>query len=90
MSGLGALKEVLGFVQEQGVEVEDPASRERGRRLVRDAIDDLLATADALMLRRLKNAEQTFIAVQEDLTQRGVITPAVAYERVHAMFGGSA
>ncbi len=81
------MQELIWFLGDQGVDVEDRDAREYGRRLVRDATDEVLSSADELELKRLENAELTFRAVQEDLAKRGVISPITAYERYHDHFG---
>jgi hypothetical protein len=81
------VREVDSFLAEQGFDKEDRETLEYGRRLVRDAVDDVLINTNELELKRMENAEMVFLAVQDDLARRGVITPATAYERYRAYFG---
>jgi hypothetical protein len=86
-STIEALREVISFLAEQGFDVEDRDAREYGSRLVRDVVDDVLSNTNELELKRMENAEMVFLAVQEDLARRGVITPNTAYEQCRAYFG---
>jgi hypothetical protein len=85
-STIEALQEIVSFLAEQGFDVETREARENGRRLVRDAVDDVLINTNELELKRMENAEMVFLAVQDDLARRGVIPPDTAYERYRAYF----
>jgi len=86
-STIEALQEVISFLAEQGFDVEDRDARQDGRRVVRDAVEEILDNTNELEVKRMENAEMVFRAVQEDLARRGVITPDTAYERYRAYFG---
>jgi hypothetical protein len=88
-STIEAQREVISFLAEQGFDVEDREVREYGRRLVRDAVDDVLINTNEPELKRMENAEMVFLAVQDDLARRGIIKPATAYERYRAYFGAA-
>ena len=82
-----ALREVLFFLREQGWDLSSEEARLEGNKRVREAVEDVLRSTDELRLKRMKHAEAVFLAVEEDLVQRGVITREEADEEHRALFG---